>query len=199
MKALHRPGLYSWSAFDEARDVDFNGTAWAHPAGTVLIDPMPMSSHDLAHLTRLGPVAWVVITNSDHIRATADLVALTGARVAGPAAEREALADVCEAWLADGDTLVPGLTAIALEGSKTPGELALRIEDHTLVTGDLVRAHRAGSLMMLPDPKLSDRAAAIASVQRLAALEGTEAVLVGDGWPVFREGQARLQELVARL
>ncbi len=199
MKALHRPGLYSWSAFDEARNVDFNGTAWAHPAGTVLFDPMPMSSHDLAHLLSLGPVAWVVITNSDHVRAASELVAITGARVAGPAAERDVLAEVCEAWLGEGDTLVPGLTTLAMEGSKTPGELALRIEDHTLVTGDLVRAHRAGSLMMLPDPKLTNRAEAIASVRRLAALEGTEAVLVGDGWPVVRDGQARLKELVASL
>jgi hypothetical protein len=199
MKALHRPGIFSWSAFDEARNVDFNGVAWVHAGGTVLVDPMPMNSHDLAHLVSLGPVAWIVITNSDHVRATADLVALTGARVAGPAAEQENLAGVCDAWLADGDALVPGLTALALDGSKTPGELALRIGDHTLVTGDLVRAHRAGSLMMLPDPKLSDRAAAVGSVQRLAALEGTEAVLVGDGWPIFRDGRARLQELVASL
>ncbi len=199
MKALQRPDLFGWSAFDQARNVDFNGVAWAAPGGTVLVDPMPMGSHDLAHLVSLGPVAWVVITNSDHVRATAELVALTGARVAGPAAEQDALAGVCDHWLADGDELVPGLTALALEGSKTPGELALQIGDHTLVTGDLVRAHRAGSLMVLPDAKLTDRAAAAASVRRLADLPGTEAVLVGDGWPVFRRGRARLQELAASL
>jgi hypothetical protein len=82
-----------------------------------------------------------------------------------------------------------------MNGSKTPGELALIIEGHTLVTGDLVRAHRAGSLMILPDPKLSDREAAMDSVRRLANIEGIEAVLVGDGWPIFRDGTARLREL----
>jgi hypothetical protein len=86
-----------------------------------------------------------------------------------------------------------------MHGSKTPGELALLIEGHTLVTGDLVRAHRAGSLMILPDAKLTDRAAAIESVQRLASMDGVEAVLVGDGWPVFRDGQARLRELAQSL
>jgi hypothetical protein len=90
-----------------------------------------------------------------------------------------------------------GLTALALDGSKTPGELALVLDGSTLVTGDLVRAHRGGGLDLLPDAKLVDRAAAIASVRRLAALPGIDAVLVGDGWPVFRGGAAALAELVA--
>ena len=53
--------------------------------------------------------------------------------------------------------------------------------------------------MMLPAAKLSDEAAAIASVRRMARLPGIEAVLVGDGWPVFRDGGARLAELADRL
>ena len=50
--------------------------------------------------------------------------------------------------------------------------------------------------MMLPVPKLKDPEAARRSVARLASLESVEAVLVGDGWPVFRDGHARLQELL---
>ena len=53
--------------------------------------------------------------------------------------------------------------------------------------------------MMLPDPKLSDKTAAVASVRRLAELDGIEAVLVGDGWHIFRDGQARLRDLAATL
>lgn len=199
MKALHRPDLFGWSAFDQDRDVDFNGVAWVAHGGTVLVDPMPMGSHDVAHLLGLGPVGWIVITNSDHTRAASELAAITGARIAGPAGEQADFPLSCDAWLADGDVLVPGLVALAMAGSKTPGELVLQVEGDTLITGDLVRAHRAGSLMMLPDPKLRDRAAAVASVRRLAALPGTRAVLVGDGWPVFHDGQARLQELAAAL
>ena len=86
-----------------------------------------------------------------------------------------------------------------MQGSKTPGELALIIDGHTLVTGDLVRAHRADSLMILPDPKLTDRDLAVESVRRLAQIDGIESVLVGDGWPIFRDGQSRLQELADSL
>ena len=83
--------------------------------------------------------------------------------------------------------------------SKTPGELALLVDDTTLITGDLVRAHRAAALTMLPDAKLVDRARAVDSVRRLAALERVEAVLVGDGWPVFRDGHRALAELARSL
>ena len=199
MRRLHRPELWSWSRFDAARNVDFNGLLIVRDQGNVVIDPMPLSEHDAAHLDSLGPVAWVVITNSDHVREAVALAARTGAQLAGPAAEADTLGFPCDRWLTEGDTLVEGLTVFALEGSKTPGELALLLDGHTLITGDLIRAHHGGSLMMLPAAKLTDEAAAIASVRRMARLPGIEAVLVGDGWPVFRDGGARLTELANRL
>ena len=160
---------------------------------------MPQRDHDRQHLLSLGSLAWIVITNSDHIRDAIDLAALTGAKIAAPAAEREVMGMKVDAWLSDGDALVEGLVAYAMTGSKTPGELALVIEGTTLITGDLIRAHRAGSLMILPDAKLTDRAEAVASVKRLADLSDIEAVLVGDGWPVFRQGHALLRTLAAGL
>lgn len=199
MKRLHRSDLFSWSTFDESRDVDFNSYAWVRPEGNILIDPLPMSSHDLAHLHRLGGAHSIVITNSDHVRATLDLVQVFGARVYGPAGERENFPLACHGWVGDEDEIVPGLRAIAMEGSKTPGELALMLDEGTLITGDLVRAHVAGSLMMLPTPKLKDLAQARESVRTLAQLPGVEAVLVGDGWPVFRGGGILLRELAAKL
>lgn len=199
MKTLHRADLLSWSTFDEARNVDFHGLCWVRPGGNVLIDPLPMSPHDLAHLDAVGGAAWIVITNSDHTRAAQELAARYGAKLAGPAAERDTFPFPCDRWLADGDAVVPGLTVITLDGAKTPGEVALLLEGRTLITGDLVRAHTAAGLMILPDAKLVDKAAAIASVRRLAALPDVDAVLVGDGWQVFRGGGALLRELAARL
>ena len=196
MKALHRGDLFCWSSFDEVRNVDFNGYAWIRPEGNVLVDPMPMSPHDLAHLRSMGGAAWIVITNVDHVRDAQALVSEFGARLAGPVKERDSIGLQCDRWLSDGEELVPGLRAIELEGSKTLGELALHLSPETLITGDLVRAHQGGSLMLLPDAKLRDKGRAIASVERLAAIEGIEAVLVGDGWPAFRDGGKLLRDLV---
>jgi len=199
VKRLHRPDLFGWSVFDESRNLDFHAVLWVRDGGNVAIDPLPLSSHDRAHLAALGGVSLVVVTNSDHVRAAAALAKECGARLAGPAAERASFPLACDLWLADGDAPAPGLVALALDGSKTPGELALVLDGTTLVTGDLVRAHEGGRLATLPAAKLRDAAQAAASVRRLAALPGIDAVLVGDGWPIFRGAGAALRELAATL
>lgn len=197
MKSLHRSDLFTWSVFDADRNVDFNSIAWIRPEGNVLVDPLPLSDHDGQHLQSLGTTTWIVITNSDHIRASQDIAECTGAKVAGPIAEQSTFGIACDRWLSDGDEVVPGLKVLELQGSKTPGELALLLNDTILITGDLVRAHQANQLMLLPTPKLQDAAAAHRSVQRLAALSNIETILVGDGWSIFCNGHQYLQDLVA--
>jgi len=196
MKTLHRNDLFSWTTFDTARNIDFHGTYWSGQGG-VLIDPLPLSDHDRAHVESLGGARTVVVTNSDHARAALELSKAFGATLCGPSAEREALGWVDARWVGDGDAVVPGLTALALDGSKTPGELALVLEDTTLITGDLVRGQFGGRLNRLPDEKLGDVAAAGLSIQRLAGLPSIEAVIVGDGWPIFTRGHEALAALCA--
>jgi len=91
MKLLHRPDLYGWSTFDEARNIDFNSILWQRrypgEAANVVIDPLPMTEHDWQHLESLGGVKTIIVTNSDHVRDTAVLRARTGATVFGPFAE----------------------------------------------------------------------------------------------------------------
>ncbi len=199
MKRLHRPDLFCWSQFDATRNIDFHSYAWSTDAGCVVIDPLPCSGHDLAHLRELGGVRLIIVTNSDHVRASAALAAASGAPVAGPKLEEDGFPIACAQWLEDGAQPVPGLRVLVMHGSKTAGELALLIDGDTLVPGDLVRAHAGGSLCILPDAKLSDPRAARASVERLADLPGIRAVLPGDGWPVFRDGGERLRELASAI
>jgi len=201
MKSLHRPDLFAWSSFDEARNVDFSGTLLVREGGAnVAFDPMPMSDHDLAHARQLGGIDWILVTNADHVRDALNLAGVFDARVAAPTGDRDRpdfRGLPVGLWLDDGDTLDFGVTCLGVNGSKTPGELAFLIDDHTLISGDLIRGQRAGSLNLLPDPKLSDKAAALATVRRFADLPGLQAVLVGDGQSVFREGAARLHDLLA--
>jgi hypothetical protein len=195
MRFLHRPDLLSWGRFNELRNLDFNSVVWLRAEGNVLVDPLDLSPHDEAHLHTLGGAAFIVVTNSEHIRAAGTLAAQLGAQVLGPAAERATFPLPCHRWLAHGDEVVPGLRALEMQGSKTPGELALLLGDTTLITGDLIRGQRGGALNLLLDAKLTDKAQALASVKSLLQWP-IEAVLVGDGWPVFRDGRARLAELL---
>src|SRR5690606_9943971 len=131
MKALHRPDVFCWSSFDEARNLDFHSYLLRTADGVVLTDPLPMSDHDRAHLTALGGADWIVVTNSDHTRAAGELAQALGVPIAGPAGERESFPLDCARWLADGDALA-GLRVLAMNGSKTSGELALSFDDHTI-------------------------------------------------------------------
>ena len=88
MKKLHRRDLFSWSVFSERLDIDFNAYCWTRPDGNVLIDPLAMTPHDREHLERLGGAAWIVLTNSAHVRGATELAAALGANVAGPAGRR---------------------------------------------------------------------------------------------------------------
>lgn len=199
MKALHKPNLFCWSVFNEERDLDFHSVFWTSAHGNVAIDPLPLSEHDRGHVEALGGIQDIVITNSDHLRGAAELAALSGARVWGPRLELPKLQKLGARAIGDGEQPVAGLEVFELHGSKTPGELAILIEHHTLVVGDLVRGHRAGRLNLLPDAKLENREQALGSLRRLTELSSIEAVLVGDGWPVFHGGRHALNALLIEL
>ena len=199
MKLLQRNDLFSWSEFNEERNLDFNSWLWVRSDGNVLIDPLPMSGHDRQHLESLGGAEFIVITNSDHCRDAEKIAADTGAKLYGPNQEKADFPIACDQWLRNGEEVVPGLTVIELEGSKTPGELALLLEGSTLITGDLIRCHQAGELCLLPDAKLSNKNNAIESVKHLAALSAMDVVLPGDGWPIFQYGAEALSRLVRTL
>ncbi len=204
MKSLHRPDLFAWSSFDEARNVDFTGHLLVIDGGpNVAFDPMPMSDHDLAHVEQLGGIGWILISNADHVRDAAALCKRFDAKVAAPGAERdrpEFAGLPVGLWLQPDEGLTFGVHCIGMRGSKTRGELAFVLPGgDTVLCGDLIRGQRAGSLNLLPDPKLKDKAAAVQSVQALAERNGIEAVLLGDGQSIFRDGGTRLRELASAL
>ncbi|MBM4206439.1 MAG: MBL fold metallo-hydrolase [Gammaproteobacteria bacterium] len=199
MKQLHRKDLFCWSEFNPERNLDFHSILWVRQEGNILIDPLPLSVHDLNHLRQLGGASLIIVTNSDHCRDAFHLAKVMGASLYGPAKEKNTFPLICQDWLQDRDEIVSGLTVYELSGSKTPGELALVLEDNTLITGDLIRGHAAGELCMLPEMKLKDVAAAKESVRRMADLPSINTVLVGDGWPVFHQGGMALKELASSL
>src|SRR5690606_37015772 len=109
MKALHKSNLYSWSVFNEERNLDFHSVLWASPHGNVVIDPLPLSEHDRRHVEALGGVQEIFITTSDHVRGAAELAKTSGAHVWAPPLELERLARLAPRPARDGTEPVPGL------------------------------------------------------------------------------------------
>ena len=196
MKQLHRKDLFGWSEFNQERNIDFHSVLWVRESGNILIDPLPLSAHDLSHLQALGGASLIVISNSDHCRDAENIAEQTGAKIVGPAGEKDNFPIHCERWISDNEEIVPGLIAYQLEGSKTAGELAFLLDNNTLITGDLIRCHIAGELCLLPDAKLTNQDLALKSVIRLANLSKIDTVLTGDGWPIFNHGSTALNRLI---
>jgi glyoxylase-like metal-dependent hydrolase (beta-lactamase superfamily II) len=196
MKVLHKSNLYCWSQFDEDRNIDFHSYLWVREQGNVIFDPLPLTAHDEKHLVSLGKVSHIIISNSDHVRNAKELSERTGAQIWGPTAEKESFPIECSKWLSESKGLIEGLDVYSLNGSKTDGELAFVVEGETLITGDLIRAHSGGNLCMLPTPKLKNLDEAINSVKKIAMIKGIKAILPGDGWPIFRNGETIMSELV---
>lgn len=196
MKPLHRNDLYCWSEFNKEKNIDFHSFLLELDEGNLIIDPLPLSPEDERQLLNLGPIAAVLVTNSDHIRNAEHLSQKLGLPIYAPTAEQDTFPIKAHKWLKEGDRLAPELFVLEMEGSKTKGELALLLEKTTLITGDLIRSHAEGTLTLLPDNMLLDKAKAIESVKRLAALPDLQSVIVGDGWPVFQNAKTVLAALL---
>jgi glyoxylase-like metal-dependent hydrolase (beta-lactamase superfamily II) len=110
VKLLHRPDLYGWSQFDTSRNIDFNSVLWVRRDGNVVVDPLPLTEHDFDHLEKLGGAEHIILTNSDHIRATRHLRDRTGAKLYAPAAEKDDFPIAADQWLSAGDAPVPGVS-----------------------------------------------------------------------------------------
>ena len=197
MKKTILEGLYVWSAFQPERGIDFNAFFWVRPGGdNVLIDPLPIDEAKAAFIRERGGARWILVTNADHWRATDALRDAFRATVYAPAAERERLArdgrkgdhgyDASGGLPAE---LRDEVMALPVRGGKSEGEMALFLQPlRAVVFGDVVRSHVSGRLTLLPDEKLSDKAAVLDSLRRVIPLP-FEAILVGDGDCVYRDAR----------
>jgi len=180
-----------WSVWQPERNLYFNSLFVATPEGNVAIDPLPLGEADAREIAERGGLAWIAITNRDHERDARALAARFGAKLAASAVDAPSLVGPVERELRDGD-LFCGATVVALEGFKTPGEIALHFgERETVVLGDALWGSPAGALRLMPDDKLADPVAAVLSLRKIAALRPAH-LLVGDGASIFGDATRAL-------
>ncbi len=177
------PGVWSWSRWQPDRGLDFNGFFVETPDGNLVVDPIEPDEQTLAELRERG-VAAVLVTNRDHERSTAAVVAATGATVIASALDAPLLTHAVDRTVVPGE-LVFGWTVIGLDGFKTAGEIALYQKAcRTAIVGDALWGTPAGALTLMPDAKLADPVRAALSARALRA-RWVDHLLVGDGACVF--------------
>lgn len=185
MQQLALRGMAMWSVWQPDRAMFFNSFFVERESGNVIVDPLTASEDVIAYLKGHGGVAWIVITNRDHERRARDLAAAFGAKIATGEKEAALLSGPADRLLRSGDTIADGIDVIALEGGKTPGEIALHLREHkAAIVGDALWGDPAGSLRLPPDEKLIDPAKAVLSLRQIWALR-LDVLLVGDGACIF--------------
>ena len=192
------PGIFSWGQLSEKFGYDFNGHLVLDGGGNLAVDPVALSTEDLAEVVRRG-VARIVLTNRNHFRAAQALKEATGARVAvhpADAAFGRAKGVVVDEDLVVGGRVGPFLIVDA--SGKSPGEVALHWpERRLLIVGDACVGPAPGRLGLLPEAVMDDRAALLRSLARIATGVDFDTLLLGDGHSILAGGRAALAALVA--
>ena len=188
------PGVWSWSRWQPDRGLDFNGFFVETPEGNLVVDPIEPDDQTLAELRERG-VAAVLVTNRDHERSTAAVVAATGAHVIASALDAPLLAHGVDRTVVPGE-VVFGWTVVGLDGFKTAGEIALYEKARrTAIVGDALCGTPAGALTLMPDAKLADPNRAALSARALL-MYSVDHLLVGDGTCVFGNAHAVISAML---
>ena len=173
-----------YSRWQPDRSMYFNSYFVEGDGENLLIDPLPADEPDIDQMIAAGGVAWVIVTNRDHERASSELAARFGARIAAGSPDAGELSRPPDRILRDGDEIGPA-RVITLEGLKTAGEFALHLSaTRTVIAGDALWGDPVGSLRMMPDERLIDPLRAARSLCRLREVFPLN-LLVGDGAPIF--------------
>jgi uncharacterized cupin superfamily protein len=190
MQRLSLPGMAMWSVWQPERSMYFNSFFIERADGNIVVDPLALDEDQLSFLRGRGGIAWIVITNRDHERKARDLAQTFGAKIACGEKDAPLLSGPVDRQLRAREEVAPGIGVIALEGGKSPGEIALElVGTKAAIVGDALWGDPAGSLRLPPDEKLIDPATAVLSLRQVWALR-VDVLLVGDGACLFGNADA---------
>lgn len=188
------PGVWHWLVPDDRIDAWSAGHAVASEAGTVLVDPVPLSPEALA---RLGEVTAVCLTAGTHQRSAWRYRREPGATVYAPALSRLIDEEPDERY-GDGDVLPGGLTAVFTPGAGTTQHaFLLEREGGIAFVADLLTNYPGRGLAFVPERHLHDPEEMRRSVRKLLGLPFT-LLCLAHGAPVRDDPKAAIAALLAR-
>ncbi len=190
------PFLALWQAYDPAVKSDLFATAVKTQAGLFLVDPIPLPPGSLEELTGPDPVAGILLTNSNHLRAAEAFAERYKAPVfSAPMVAAEFAAGRARP-VGDAEEISPGVSAISIAGG-APGETAFHFADQggTMVVGDALINFEPYGFTFLPPKYCSDQKEMRRSLRRL--LEWPfERLLFAHGLPILTSARERLETLL---
>ena len=191
--------VYTWSVYSREKGYNFNG--WFIPKqnplfGNVVIDPPQPSDEDLAQMKSMGGVGEIIITNKDHVRWSKELKNEFNALTKMPSLDADSVEIEVDSTFDDGNALAGFLKAVHIPDNKSPGETALYWQQRKiLIIGDALIGKPPGDVSLLPQEKYADIMLARKGIAVLAGLD-FDALLLGDGEPIPREGKTPVERFI---
>jgi len=190
------PYLCVWYGYDPAVKADLYSTCLVTSDGAYLVDPIPLKSEALDELVSYSRVVGIIVTNSNHRRASAQfarqfLVPIFAYRETSldkmPGESRK---------VADGDEICDGLRVIGIEGA-VAGEIILHYapDGGTLIVGDALINFEPYGFTFLPAKYCSNEKEMRRSLQKLLDYEA-ERILFAHGTPILSGASDRLRGLL---
>jgi glyoxylase-like metal-dependent hydrolase (beta-lactamase superfamily II) len=182
------PGVWHWRIHDER--IDFLSAAHAVRAdgGSVLVDPLPVDSGQLA---KVGDVTAIVLTCGSHGRSAWRLRDELGVPVHVPSLS-ETLRDRADGTYGDGDELPGGLRAVFTPGAGTTQHTLVLRDPAVAFVPDLLAQAEGEELSLIPAEYMADAAEARRSVEKLLDLD-IEILCLGHGVPVTENAKSALR------
>ena len=191
------PGIFIWQVYDPAVKAELFSTALTTDSGAYLVDPIPLAADALAALRTRVETIGIFVTNANHGRAAAEFAR----DFSVPTYAHHSLHETTEFAEAvavnEGQTLVGGLTVIAIDGGAA-GEMALHclLNGGTMVMGDALINFEPHGFGLLPskyclDPKLMRR-----SLRKLLDYSFAR-IFFAHGIPVLSGARAKVEQLLA--
>jgi hypothetical protein len=185
-----------WHSYDSAVKAELYSTCLGMSGGTYFIDPIPLVSEALDELIGANCVAAIIITNSNHHRASAKFAEKFSVPLFGPT---EAFPNKAARELkrvTDGDEISEGLRVIGIEGAGD-GEIALHYapDGGTFIIGDALINFEPYGFTFLPAKYCSNQKQMRRSLRKLLAYKA-ERMLFAHGLPILSEASERLQGLL---
>ena len=190
------PYLALWHCYDPAVKAELYSTCLLTSGGVCLIDPIPLQSQALDELVGSVRVAGIIVTSSNHGRASAQFAEKFSAPIF---ARRETFPDKTPGKfrsVADGDEICDELRVIGIEGAG-PGEIALYYpaDNGTLIVGDALINFEPYGFTFLPRKYCSNEKEMRQSLRKLLDYKA-ERMLFAHGMPILSGASERLRGLL---
>jgi glyoxylase-like metal-dependent hydrolase (beta-lactamase superfamily II) len=185
-----------WHDYDPGVKAELYSTSLSTSEGMYLIDPIPLEKEALDELVGSDRLAGIVVTNSNHCRASARFVEKFAVPVFA----------CCELFpdktaqqfrsVADGDEICNGLRVIGIEGAAA-GEMILHYASNsgTLIVGDALINFEPHGFTFLPAKYCSNEKEMRRSLQKLLDYRA-ERILFAHGTPILSGAIDRLRCLL---